>query len=574
MGGLIKYVTTSPDPSELSGKVTLGASSTRNGGVGYTAGGVINVPIRQDVAAVRFSVFRERAAGYVDAVGPAAGTDVNRGTSTGARASLLVSPNNNLYVRLSATGQDIAREGSDYIDYSPATHQPVAGDLKTALVLARPYTMKVRFGTLDVEYDMDWARFNSITSVQSAKLTQRDDLTNIYGPLLGAFGLPLSQVAFDRIPKVDKQTQEFRLTSNGRGAFEWLAGAYYNHEKGAYSQIINGVMTSGGPAPLLLSAQIPTNFRELALYGDATWNFARAWSLTLGARVARNEQTFEQINDGILLGGPGVATGGSSETAKTYLATLKYALTPTSNVYLRAASGYRPGGPNALIKDPATGAPLVPPTFQHDSLWTYEAGYKADLLDRKLAVEASVYDTEWKDVQQTYAFSGIGALINAGNARIKGAELALHYHPAADLSVDAALTSLDAHLVSDAAGLGPAGTRLPGSAHFSATLGATYNFDVAGHRSYVGANVTHVGMRTSGFPGSTSFPLYEMPAYTLTNLRAGTQWGRTDLAFYVRNAFDKRAQLSAGTGFVPLGAPALVSVERPRTFGVTATTNF
>ena len=41
----------------------------------------------------------------------------------------------------------------------------------------------------------------------------------------------------------------------------------------------------------------------------------------------------------------------SYEIPKTYLATVRYALTPVSNVYFRAASGYRPGGPNPPALD-------------------------------------------------------------------------------------------------------------------------------------------------------------------------------------------------------------------------------
>lgn len=573
MGGLIKYVTKAPDSGEFSGRVTLGMSRIRNGGTGATAAAMLKVPVKEDVAAVRFSVFRERAGGFVDATGPAAGSNVDKGTTTGARASLLVSPTKRLQIRLSATGQDIERDGNTFIDHAP-NGTPIAGELSTPLGASQPYTLKVRLGALDVEHDMGWGRFNSITSVQSASLTQRTDLTNIYGPLLGSLGLPLSQVTLDRTPKVDKQTQEFRLTSTARGKIEWLGGLFYNHEKGSYTQLINGQMTGGGASPLLLLAGIPTDYRELAAYGDVTWNFARPWSLTLGARVARNEQTYAQASDGLLVGGPSNVSGTSKETAKTYLATIKYALGPTSNLYFRAASGYRPGGPNALITNPTTGVPILPPTFRHDDLWSYEAGYKADLLDRKLGVELSVYDIEWKDLQQLFAVNGVGALINAGKARIRGGELALHYRPTNDWNIDLALNSLDARLTEDAAGLGPAGSRLPNSARFSASVGTTYNFGVAGHPSYLGANVAHVGQRNAGFDGSASFPGYDLPAYTLTNLRAGTRWGKADIAFYVRNLFDRQAQLSATTGFVPVGGPVRVTVEPPRTVGVTVSVNF
>lgn len=573
MGGLIKYVTNTPDSGEFAGTVKLGISSTRGGGTGSTVATVLNVPIKQDVAAVRFSAFRERAGGSIDATGPAAGADVDAGTTTGARAALLVTPNNRFQIRLSATGQDIRRDGNSFVDYS-LTGTPAAGEGVTPLGASQPYTMKVRVAALDIEHDLGWSRLNAITSVQSASLAQRTDLTQIYGPLLGSMGLPLDQVTLDRTPEVDKLTQEFRLTSTGKGAFEWLAGLFYNREKGDYTQLITGQMAGGGAAPLLLMAGIPTDYRELAVYGDVTWNPSATWSLTLGARVARNEQTFAQDNDGLLVGGPSALNGRSQETAKTYLATVRYALTPASNLYFRAASGYRPGGPNPFITDPNTGAPLLPPTFRHDSLWSYEAGYKADLLNRQLGVELALYNIEWKDLQQLFAVNGIGALINAGKARIQGGELALQYRPNSRWKLDLALNALDARLTEDAAGLGPAGSRLPNSARFSASAGVSHDFQLAGRAAYVGANLSHVGRRNAGFDGSASFPGYELPAYTLAHLRAGVQWGKTDIALFVRNLFDEQAQLSATTGFVPVGGPVRVSVEQPRTVGVTVSVNF
>ncbi|MBN9115994.1 MAG: hypothetical protein J0I36_12120, partial [Pandoraea sp.] len=60
----------------------------------------------------------------------------------------------------------------------------------------------------------------------------------------------------------------------------------------------------------------------------------------------------------------------------------------------------------------------------------------------------------------------------------------------------------------------------------------------------------------------------------VTDLLAGIDFGKASLNFYVRNLFDRRALLAAGTALMPLGGPALVSVERPRTIGAVLTVPF
>jgi outer membrane receptor protein involved in Fe transport len=46
------------------------------------------------------------------------------------------------------------------------------------------------------------------------------------------------------------------------------------------------------------------------------------------------------------------------------------------------------------------------------------------------------------------------------------------------------------------------------------------------------------------------------------------------VALYVRNVADKRAQLDAGTNFVPLGGYAQVTPGEPRTIGLSVSGTF
>ena len=574
MGGLLKYVTNEPDTYTLAGRVTLGGSKTESGGNGYTLGAMVNVPLSQGVAGLRVVAMEDKDGGYVDAVGPAAGKDVNGGKTRGARASLLLLPAPGLSVRFSATGQEIKRDGVDTIDYTLAG-QLVEGELVQRIAQREPYKIKIELASAEIQYDLKWARFDSITSWQYLRLDARSDLTSTYGPLLvAALGqpayaaIPLDASAFTR-----KKTQEFRLTSQTRGAIEWLAGLYYTNEEGTNRQRLYGTMPDGDPD--LFGATIPSNYTETAVYGNVTWNLSPALALTGGARVFKNRQTFQQDLAGPLAGGVSSLTNTSKETSQTYLLAANYKLTDVSNVYLRAASGYRPGGPNLVARDPITGEFLAPPMVGHDSLWSYEAGYKADLLDKTLSVEAAVYQIRWKDMQTPAAVNGVNVLVNAGKAKINGAEFSASWRPTQSLTLGTSLAYIDGKLTEDAPTLGVAGERLPNSPRFAATASVNYDFAIGGRASYVGANYRHVGQRNANFESNTSH--YKLPAYDMVDLQAGIEFKPLRLSLYLRNAFNETAQLGATTAgiAVPLSTEAVgVTQARPRTLGFVLEASF
>ena len=572
MGGLLKYVTNEPDTYTLAGRVTLGGSKTESGGNGYTLGAMVNVPLSQGVAGLRVVAMEDKDGGYVDAVGPAAGKDVNGGKTRGARASLLLLPAPGLSVRFSATGQEIKRDGVDTIDYTLAG-QLVEGELVQRIAQREPYKIKIELASAEIQYDLKWARFDSITSWQYLRLDSRSDATSTYGPVLGAVGQPaFTTVPFDASAFTRKKTQEFRLTSQTRGAIDWLAGLYYTNEEGTNRQRLFGTM----PAGELFLATLPSKYTDTAVYGNVTWNLSPALALTGGVRVFRNSQSFVQDTVAIpALGGVNSVTNTSKETSETYLLTAKYKLTDVSNVYLRAASGYRPGGPNLVARNPITGEFLAPPMVGHDSLWSYEAGYKADLLDKTLSVEAAVYQIRWKDMQTSAAVNGLNVLVNAGKAKINGAEFGARWRPTQSLTLGTSLAYIDGELTEDAPTLGVAGERLPNSPRFAASASVNYDFAIGGRPSYVGANYRHVGQRNANFESNTSH--YKLPAYDMVDLQAGIEFKPLRLSLYLRNAFNEAAQLGATTAgaAVPLSTEAVgVNQARPRTVGLVLEASF
>jgi iron complex outermembrane receptor protein len=563
MGGLLKYVTNDPDSSGFSGKAGLAVRESKGGALGHTENAVINVPLSAGVAAMRVAAFNEHDGGYIRSVGGVTGDHVNGGDTRGARVSLLFDPTKDFRVRLTATQQNIQRDGTGIAQYDIATGQPLYGDLTHKLFRTEPYTIRTGMLSADIEYNLGWARLNVIGSAQRFRGNTLLDATEI----VGSAGMNFA--ALDNTISLDKRTAEVRLTS-GRGPVEWLAGYYHNNETGNRDQRLYAQMADNSEMTFLTSGQ-PSRFTENAVYGDVTWNPISQWSFTAGARAARNSQVYGTSTNGVK-----DFESGGKDSSTTYLATARYSIDKVSSVYVRAASGYRPGGPNPPALDQnGKVVPGAPTSFAPDTLWSYEVGYKADLLDKRLFVEAALFDIRWDKLQQPIPVGATTLTGNAGKAESKGLELAMRYKVDEHFSLDGGLAYTDAKLTENAPALGPAGSRLPNSAKLTSMLGARYSFEVAGKPSYAGLNIRQVGQRNAGFeaPG-TSVPNFRMPGYVLADLQLGAEIDGWEVGAFMRNLADKRALSSADTALTAFGGPLRVTPVQPRTVGMNLTREF
>ncbi|QGZ41323.1 outer membrane receptor protein involved in Fe transport [Pseudoduganella flava] len=563
MGGLLKYVTNDPDANRFSGKAGVAVRQSRRGALGHTENAVVNVPLSEGVAAMRFAAFNEHDGGYIRSVGRVTGDHVNDGDTRGARLSFLFDPSRDLRVRVTATQQNIERAGTGVMQYDIATGRPRYGDLTHWLYRDEPYTIKTGLLSGDVEYNLGWARLNVIGSAQRFRARTMLDATDI----VGSDGLNYG--ALDNNTRLDKRTAEVRLTS-GRGPFEWLVGYYHNKETGLRDQRLYAQLPDGTESDFVRSAQ-PSRFIENAFYGDLTWNPAPQWSFTVGARAARNRQVYGTLTNGVK-----DFESGGKDSSKTYLATARYSIDKVSSVYFRAASGYRPGGPNPPALDQngqvVPGAPLQ---FEPDKLWSYEVGYKADLLDRRLAIEAALFDIRWDKLQQPIAVGATTLTGNAGKAESKGLEVALRWKVDDHFTLEGNLAYTDAKLTEDAPALGPSGARLPNSARLSSSVTGRYGFDVGGHAAYAGLTLRQVGQRNAGFdaPG-TSVPNFRLPGYAMADLQAGIEVDGWQVGAFVRNLADKRAFSSADTALTAFAGPLRVTPTQPRTVGMNLSREF
>ncbi|MBA2921006.1 MULTISPECIES: TonB-dependent receptor [Sphingomonas] len=572
MGGLIKYVTARPDLTRMEGTAQAGLSTTNEGGTGYNLAGAISLPVAQGQAALRTSGFYTHDGGFID--DPTAGReDIDRSDIYGGRLDLLIQPAESLSLRLTGFLQNIDRDGNPAADFD-LSGAPVDGSLDQRRLFTEPFRNRFRLVSGTIDYDFGPASLTSITSYQSTKTRFRQDASAVYVPALAGFGLVLGSVAIDQGRSTDKFTQEVRLASTGERRLEWLLGGFYTHERSGNTQQTTQLDPAGQPFPLnLATLSIPSTYEEYAGFGNLTFRLTDRFDISGGLRYAANRQRFEQIGSGLLVGS--VPETRTTDEVATYLLNARYKFSDDATAYLRYATGYRPGGPNFVVNDPATGLPLAEDTFRSDSLESYEAGFRAQTADRAFAIDLAAYHIDWKDIQVTTVAGGVSVIANAGRAAVDGGELTLTVRPMTGFTASGAFAYQDARLTEDAPLLGARdGDRLPNVPRFTAALNLDYRLSEEGLQPRLGATLRHVSARKAAFDGNAQLPQYRLPAYTSVDLRAGASLGKVDLQLFVRNLFDERGQISAFTVLSSLGGPAQVTMLQPRTIGLSATTRF
>src|SRR5689334_10142337 len=91
VGGTIRYITNQPKLGVVEGEVEGGINFLKGGDMGWDGKAALNLPIA-DTLAARVVAYHTHFGGFIDAVGPAAGKNINDGNRSGTRVSLLWQP--------------------------------------------------------------------------------------------------------------------------------------------------------------------------------------------------------------------------------------------------------------------------------------------------------------------------------------------------------------------------------------------------------------------------------------------------------------------------------------------------
>jgi iron complex outermembrane receptor protein len=584
LGGTLRYLTQAPNLSQTSGKIEVEGSQTRHGGDNGAARAMLNVPLLEDRLAVRASVVYQKDDGYVD--DPDHGRE-NLGHSevTQGRVALRYQASDLLSFQLNGFTQHQESDGYLVAFRDITTHRPVQGDYDQSYPSIQPSEIDLDLVSGVINYDLDWAKFTSITAWQDNKNKTVSDLGVAYSAILsGIFGpAGVAPYILTTDAETKRTTQEFRLTSRDSTTFEWLVGAFYSKEETVnVVQVLNNADPAGKLLGITLGRfDLPSEAEEYAIFVNGTYHFTPQLDASVGVRQSWNSQVFSSTGIGLLVNPaapatPIVSSSPSDEEIRTYLFNLRYRPSRATTIYGRIASGYRPGGPNLVFGGAGTGNS----SFQPDTLWNYEVGLKQTFSEGRGNFNVSAYHIDWSDIQLTVNVGGINQLTNGGDATVDGVESTASYQLLPNLNVMASATWTDAKLDGPSPRLGIAydGARLPYTPEFSFATAATWDFQAT--ETIAGAlNVAyrHIGDRTAGYASSLTSPLYALDAYDIVDLTLTlTSDSGWELSPFVRNVFDEQGEISASTGTNGLfpTAPVPVNLAQPRTFGITLGRSF
>lgn len=576
LGGTLRYITQNPELGKVSGRVEGEAGYTEHGAGNFAGRAALNLPFG-DAAALRVDAIAQKDAGFVD--DPSHGrSNLGDARTLNGRAALLVQATPDLSFKLAGFAQRIRSNGVQVAFRDPVTHRPTQGPYDQSYTSLQPSQNQLYVGSGTIDWNLGTAKLTSITAYQWTNITNTRDFEVAYSAILGAAlgpaGVKPYVIPADVTTK--RFTQEIRLASGSNRSFEYVVGGFFSKENTFQDISARNTADPQGRLLGLTLAQflLPSKARELALFANGTLFFTPTLDATVGIRQSWDHQVFTSNGVGLLVNPrapttPVTSTGTSDESVQTYLFNLRFRPTSRTLFYGRVASGYRPGGPNLIIGGASTGNS----SFKADTLWNYELGVKQSLAGGRGFLNLSGYHIDWSDIQQVRNVGGINQLVNAGNARINGAEALVSFRVVPALNLLVSGTYTDAKLTTSAPllGLANSGARLPLTAKFSGAVAGTYDFRLT-ERAAGTFNLAyrHIGERNAGYPGSLVAPLYRLSAYDVVDATLSLRQDGWEVGPYVKNLFDKRGDVSASTlnnQYVP-GTPVPVTISQPRTYGI------
>ncbi|MBB3342507.1 TonB-dependent receptor [Luteimonas sp. RC10] len=578
MGGAINYVANLADASGFDAAAELTASQTRNADVGFGAKAMVNLPIAEDVLAVRAVAQLREDPGYLDNVG--LGRDGSNASRTaGGRLSITLTPSQATTLSWLSLWQNTDADDNSY-------RIAGLGEFERSTAIPEFTDTKVAVHSLRLDQDLGFATLTALLAQQDKRQDWQFDYTPIRGAYNADLGLDLDTPLY--IASGGESTGrslELRLASSGAQRLEWLVGGMVFETDKATYEALGAQGAAGafdrsplfGPGSGAVIAPDDAIFNafyshldgsELAIFGEGTFHFNDQWKATLGGRFFRTrvESRSTQVGFSTWPGDPIITRARTDEDGFNPKASLTWTPSQDLMVYALVSEGFRFGEPNTG----GLSAYPIPPGSRSDSLVNYELGARSSFADGRWLVDATLFYVDWKDIQlrlQTPDFYNYAS--NGGQAYSRGVELATTWRPVAGFDWQLAATWQQARLDEDLeilwAGTAPAGAQLPGSADWTVSNVLNYQFDTRfaptltlAHQ-YVGSGISDLA---SAVPGAVR---HTQGNYNTVDLRYRMTFGTTDLTLFGSNLGDVRGITRSVSEVNGIGQ----GLVRPRTFGVT-----
>ncbi len=417
---------------------------------------------------------------------------------------------------------------------------------------------------------------------------------------------PVGEAQLNNINRHWAWSQELRLNFNlADGLIDGTVGGFYFKQYGEYEARVD-LNYVAAPTPIdFIHGPDETPSESKAVFANINLHPTDNLTLTGGIRYSKESKAYKYFRRNPDYSAPDAAScanfGPWSTSNCALVGFLGYSPPPfTGNrvdwrvvanyrfsdalmAYASVSTGFKGGGinPRPFIADQAL-------AFNPETLTTYEAGFKADLFDRRLRLNGAAFYNKYDDIQGTKLVCPESALPfpclrpeNVGSGEMKGVEFEASIYPVDGLQFNGSLAYIDFEFT------GPfdlvTGTLTNTSVPIDATTPYTpkWSWSVGGQYDYEFENGAELSFRLDGayqgkiYTTSENTPFSLVDSYFVANGRLAFTTADEGWQFYgeVRNIFDKYyfnsiSDASNSLGIVT-GQPGL-----PRTFTIGVKKNF
>lgn len=637
IGGTVRFITNQPVLDEMEGQVEANLNVVDDGSEGGHVKGAVNLPIA-DTLALRLVGYGTQYPGFIDALGEGGSVknDVNEGERNGLRAALLWQPTDTLSITPRILYQEIETDGYNRQDSynmfaNPFTTTRPAielGDREQYLLLDEGFEDETMIADVVANLSLDVFDITYVGSLTERDIEVSRDASALTGSITLDFGYGETAAVLPSnlldVTDLEQTTHELRLSSNGDGPLQWVAGVFYSDTQRDYSQTLPTPgydaaidATDGAGAAAMtyvngfgpnspFNSELSYDIEQTAVFGEATYAINDRLDITVGGRWYDFEETRDIIQDGAFSSYADQRDDTSSDgfTPRILAA---YDVSDEVTVNAQVSQGFRLGGVNDPLNTPLCSASDLAifggfQDYDDETLWNYEVGVKTQ--SERIRFNAALFYTQIEDLQVTLDAGTCSSRVsfNVEDAHTMGGEIELTAFVTEALEVTFSGSLLEAEFDStvrdgdgNVVGGVEDGNRLASVPEWQFSVSGTYSFGeiLGADNAYaslwwqaVGDRITQPSDQLDGagvfqagrpFAGMTGNEVYmadtELDSYDIVNLSMGLNYASYDVVLYVNNLTDELALTSFDR---ERGGTARVGyrVNQPRTYGVTARYRF
>ena len=460
--GIVKFDTVKPTQDfDAYAKVGAGSYGTLN------IEGAIGGAISDDISA-RISVLSQERDDYIDN-GFSGQSDVMGGFDEKAwRAQVLFTPSDDFSALLNVHGRDLEGTASMFRANILSTgsnklngnfYRDVVfydGDIDGNGPDNNPQAYEGFGSSLKLTYDKNDLTFTSITAYEEAEGFSLGDIDGGAGSgdTTNTGFIPFTAVTQDNLDDLEQFTQEFRVASNGNDGVNWQVGAFY------YDSSFNVTSTDGFFGATTVFHENTT----WAVFGQSSYQLSEQLNVTAGLRYTYDEKSLrvgdQNVNGfALVIGAASIqdyAPIDVDDGQFSYEVSANYKLDNSSSVFARYANGFRA----QTIQGRDVAFEASPSVADSETINSFEVGYKSDMLDNTLRLNAAVFYYQVDDLQISAIGGGnnFTALINADKGVGYGFEVDTQWLVSDNLTLTAGYSYNNTELKDDGLTVAPCGS--------------------------------------------------------------------------------------------------------------------